>query len=34
MTNEEITRNLDSLVFQLKLSTNAEDQDIIKQKKT
>lgn len=30
MTNEEITRSLDSLVFQLKLSTNIEDQDILK----
>ena len=30
MTNEEIIRSLDSLVFQLKLSTNVEDQDIIK----
>lgn len=30
MTNEEITRGLDSLVFQLKLSTNIEDQDILK----
>lgn len=30
MTNEELTRSLDSLVFQLKLSTNIEDQDILK----
>jgi hypothetical protein len=30
MTNEEITRGLDSLVFQLKLATNVEDQDILK----
>lgn len=30
MTNEEITRSLDSLVFQLKLLTNVEDQDILK----
>jgi hypothetical protein len=30
MTNEEITRSLDSLVFQLKLSTNIEDQNILK----
>ena len=30
MTNEDITRSLDSLVFQLKLSTNIEDQDILK----
>lgn len=30
MTNEDITRNLDSLVFQLKLSANVEDQDILK----
>lgn len=30
MTNEELTRNLDSLVFQLKLSTNIEDQEILK----
>ena len=30
MTNEEITRNLDSLVFQLKLSTGTEDQEILK----
>ena len=30
MTNEELIRTLDSLVFQLKLSTNIEDQDILK----
>lgn len=30
MTNEEITRSLDSLVFQLKLSTNVEDHDMLK----
>lgn len=30
MNGEEITRRLDSLVFQLKTSTNIEDQDIIK----
>ena len=30
MTNEEVTRNLDSLLFQLKLTTNIEDQDILK----
>lgn len=30
MTNEDITRSLDSLVFQLKLSANVEDQDILK----
>ena len=30
MNGEEITRRLDSLVFQLTTSTNIEDQDIIK----
>ena len=30
MSGEEITRRLDSLVFQLKTSTNIEDQNIIK----
>jgi hypothetical protein len=30
MTNEEITRSLDSLVFKLKLSTGTEDQEILK----
>ena len=30
MTNEELTRSLDSLVFQLKLSTGTEDQEILK----
>ena len=30
MTTEDVTRSLDSLVFQLKLSTNIEDQDILK----
>lgn len=30
MTSEELTRHLDSLVFQLKLSTNTEDQEILK----
>lgn len=30
MKNEELIRHLDSLVFQLKLSTNIEDQEILK----
>ena len=30
MSGEEITRRLDSLVFQLTTSTNIEDQNIIK----
>ena len=30
MKNEELIRKLDSLVFQLKLSTNIEDQNILK----